>query len=84
MFTFIIHTRFLPSNISTPEILRESERHIFDRLGSELPMVKWKNFKIIGPYEYLETFQSPDEDTALKVKALLYTESVCSELWKID
>jgi hypothetical protein len=85
MVSFIIHTRFLPDNFSSSEDLKESERRIMDHIRSELPMVRWKNVKVIGPYEYLETFQAPDVDTGFKVKALMDTfENVHAELWKVD
>jgi hypothetical protein len=85
MVAFIIHTQFLLNNFSSSEDLEESERRIMDHIRSELPMVTWKNVRVIGPYEYLETFQAPDVDAALKVKAIMETfENVRVELWKID
>ena len=42
-----------------------------DGIRSEFPTVEWINVAVLGPYKYLDTFQAPDIDTALKVATIV-------------
>jgi uncharacterized protein with GYD domain len=47
-------------------------RQVDDRIKRECPGVRWvANYAVIGPYDYLDIFESPDVDTATKVSLLV-------------
>jgi uncharacterized protein with GYD domain len=42
------------------------------RIRSECADLKWiHNFAVLGPYDYLDIFQAPDNETAFKVAAII-------------
>jgi len=72
MSTFIMLTRLSPQALSSPKDLETLEKKVMERIRSECPDVKWiHNFAVLGPYDYLDIFSSPDEQSAFKVSAII-------------
>lgn len=72
MHEFILLTRISPESIRSPKKLEELEKDVMKRIRSECPELKWiHNFAILGPYDYLDIFQAPDNDTAFRAAAII-------------
>jgi uncharacterized protein with GYD domain len=68
MSTFVMLTRLTPEAVKTPGELRRLEREVADHVRKECPQVKWvANYVTLGPYDYLDIFEAPDENIAAKV-----------------
>ena len=74
MPTFIMLTRLSPDALKSPKTLEELERLAMEKIKSECPMVDWvHNYAILGRYDYLDIFNAPDIETAMKVSTIIRT-----------
>lgn len=72
MATFALLTRLSPEALTKPDGVAELNRQVQSRIKQECPHVKWvANYAVLGPYDYLDIFESPDTDTATKVALLV-------------
>jgi uncharacterized protein with GYD domain len=68
MPTYVVLTRLTPDAVKTPADLKRLEKSVAERVQRECPEVKWiANYAILGPYDYLDLFDAPDEATAAQV-----------------
>jgi len=83
MLTYVMLTRLSPEAVKSPKSLEELERQVMEKLRSECPEVEWvHNFAILGPYDYLDIFRAPNEETAFKIATLVRTFGHCTtEVW---
>jgi len=72
MSTFVVLTKLTPEAVKNPGELKRLERAVADHVRKDCPQVKWlANYAILGPYDYLDIFEAPDEITASKVVTLI-------------
>ena len=72
MATYVVLTRLTPESVKAPTDLARLERAVSERIRKECPQVKWlANYAILGPYDYLDLFEAPDESVAAKVVMLI-------------
>jgi uncharacterized protein with GYD domain len=72
MPTYIMLTRLTPEAVKTPGELKRLEKVVADHVRRDCPQVKWvANYAILGPYDYLDIFEAPDETTAAKVVMII-------------
>ena len=72
MPTYVVLTRLTPEAVKTPGELKRLERLVTERVRNECPQVKWvANYAILGPYDYLDIFDAPDEMVAAKVVMII-------------
>ena len=72
MPTYVILSRLTPETIRTPNELRRLEKAVSDAVRRECPRVKWlANDAILGPHDYLDIFEAPDETVAAKAVVLI-------------
>lgn len=83
MPTFVMLTRLAHGSLTSPSSLEDLERKVMDRIRSEIPGVEWRlNLAVLGPYDYLDVFEAPDNDTALKVATVIRTTGhALTEVW---
>jgi len=68
MPTFVMLTRLTPESVKSPGDLQRLELAVSDRVRKECPQVKWlANYAILGPYDYLDIFEAPDDASAARV-----------------
>ena len=85
MAVFIMLTRLAHGAIRSPEQLEKLEKevmkHIEEGLGGG--QVKWlANYAVLGPYDYLDIFEAPDIEAAMKVSAIVRTHGHAhTEVW---
>ena len=72
MPTYVVLTRLTPETVKSPADLQRLERAVSERVGKQCPKVKWlANYAILGPYDYLDLFEAPDEATAARVVMII-------------
>jgi len=83
MSTFIMLTRLSPDALKSPQTLEDLEREVMSRARAECPGLEWiHNFAVLGPYDYLDIFRAPDQETAFKLSALIRTFGhAYTEIW---
>jgi uncharacterized protein with GYD domain len=83
MAQYIVLTRVSPEAVKKPEGLLDLEQKVKDRVASECPQVKWTaNYAVMGPYDYIDLFEAPDNETAMRVSTIIRSEGNAStELW---
>lgn len=83
MTTFVMLTRLSPSALRSPQSLEDLEHRIKERIGTECPQVEWlHNFAILGGCDYLDIFNAPDLETAMKLSTIIRTYGHAhTEVW---
>ena len=72
MPTYVVLTRLTPEAVKTPGELKRLERSVTDHIRKDCPQVKWiGNYAILGPYDYLDIFEAPDEMIAAKAVMII-------------
>ncbi len=83
MPTYVMLTRLMPDAVKAPAELRQLEKKVAERVRKDCPQVKWLgNYAILGPYDYLDLFEAPDEETAAKVVMIIRSFGLAqTETW---
>ena len=72
MPTYVLLTRLTPETVKTPHELARLEKAVSDAIRRDCPQVRWlANYAILGPYDYLDIFEAPDETIAAKVVVIV-------------
>jgi uncharacterized protein with GYD domain len=72
MPTYVVLTRLTAEAVKTPGELKRLERVVAEHIRKDCPQVKWvANYAILGPYDYLDIFEAPDEMTAARVVMII-------------
>ena len=83
MGTYVLLTRIAPDALRAPHSLEELEKEAMEEVRARCPEVKWvASFAVLGPYDYLDVFEAPDNESAAKVSTLIRTHGRAhSEVW---
>jgi uncharacterized protein with GYD domain len=74
MQTFIVLTKLSHSALQSPSSLKNLEREVMERIEAECPQVEWlSSYAVLGPYDYLDIFLAPENETATKVATVVRT-----------
>jgi len=72
MGTYIMLTKVSPESMTSPDRLTKLEGEVKEKIKKHCPRVKWvSNYAVLGPYDYLDVFEAPDEITAGKVATIV-------------
>lgn len=83
MTTFVMMTKLSPEALPKPRSLEEFEKRAMTHLRQECPAVRWlHSWAVLGAYDYVDVFEAPDIDTAMKVSAVFRSFGRAhSEIW---
>jgi hypothetical protein len=83
MSLYVLATKISSSSLHTPETLEVLERQVMRRVREECTEVRWlHDLAVCGPYDYLDVFDAPSLESALKVSVLVRTYGHArAELW---
>jgi uncharacterized protein with GYD domain len=83
MATYVMLTRVDPEALRSPHSLEELEKRAMSAIGAQCPQVKWTaSYAVFGPYDYVDVFEAPDNESAAKVSTLIRTSGRAhSEVW---
>lgn len=72
MGTYVLLTKVSPESMTAPSKLAKLEEQVQKAVEKHCPKVKWvSNYAVLGPYDYLDIFEAPDEVTASKVATIV-------------
>ena len=72
MATFVMLTKLSPEVIKNPKSVEELGKAVTEKLKDKLPQVKWvASYSLLGPYDYLDIFEAPDERSASQAALIL-------------
>jgi len=65
---YVMLTRLTPEAVKTPADLKKLEAAVAERVRKDCPQVTWiKSYAILGPHDYLDIFEAPNEEVAARV-----------------
>jgi uncharacterized protein with GYD domain len=72
MATFVMLTRVSPEAVRNFSDYQLLERQVADKLKEQVPEAKWVgSYAVLGPYDYLDIFEAPNEVAATKVALIV-------------
>lgn len=72
MQTFVMLTRLVRGRAESKVEPETLERQVMRKIETECPSVSWgASYALLGPADYLDIFQAPDCDTAMKVALIV-------------
>jgi len=83
MATFILMTKLSPEVTRDVTHRAEIGRRWKTAVDEKCPGVKWvSHYALLGPYDFMDIFEAPDEETAAKVSLIsLSRGAVKAESW---
>lgn len=80
---FILLTRISAESLHQPKSFTTLEHHVVDQVARACPEVRWlANYAILGPYDYVDLFEAPDLETAMRVSAVVRSHGhAYTEVW---
>lgn len=83
MSTFVLLTRLAPEALRSPHSLEMLEEQVARAVREACPSVRWvTNLAVSGPYDYLDIFEAPTAEDAMKVAAVVRVAGHAhTELW---
>lgn len=72
MANYVLLTRLVPSAVNEPAAFERLNHQVSERLKQDCPEVHWiANLLVLGPYDYLDIFEAPDNEVAAKVALIV-------------
>ncbi len=83
MPTYVMLTRLSHESCATPGELEPLEKRVVHLLKEECPSVRWlTSYSVLGPYDYLDIFEAPDNEVATTVATIMRTFGHAqTEIW---
>ena len=83
MPTYVLMTSLSPEITRNMRNREEIGREWKKRIANQVPQVKWvAHYALLGPYDFLDIYEAPDEEAAAKVSMISLTlGAVRAESW---
>jgi uncharacterized protein with GYD domain len=86
MATFVLLTRLVSEEVKPSFTIGKKEKLVVEKIRKACPKVKWiADYALMGPYDYLDIFEAPDNETAMKVSAIVrQVAGAHTEVWPVS
>jgi len=83
MPTYVLMTRLAPESMHDAEGRRAVGKSWIAKVREACPQVNWiAHYAILGPYDFMDIYEAPDEETAHTVSLISRSEgAVTAESW---
>ena len=83
MQTFVLMTKLAPETSKKVKDQEKLGRQWLEQVKEKCPEVKFlAHYALLGPYDFLDIYEAPDEETAAKVSLIsLQTGAFLAESW---
>jgi len=83
MATYVLMTKLDPSTMKSPGGRKQAGRAWKRKVERLCPEVKWiAHYSLLGPYDYMDLYEAPDQETAFRISLLSRQEGALSaESW---
>ncbi len=72
MTTFIMTTTINETALNEPQAYERIAKLVSERIKRECRQIEWRaNYAVLGPFNYLDIFDAPDFDEAMKVVTII-------------
>lgn len=80
---FIMLTRLTSEEVKPSHTIRRKEEIVSKTVRKACPDVKWvADYAVLGPYDYMDVFEAPDIETAMKVSSMVrQLAGAHTEIW---
>ena len=80
---FVLMTKLAPENMHDARGRQAAGKAWLDKVKATCPEVKWvAHYALLGPYDFMDIYESPDVETAHKVSLISRSEgAISAESW---
>lgn len=74
MATYVLLTKLSPESTKDLTALNKLGSDVAEKIRKDVPEVHWKaSYSVLGPYDYLDLFEAPNEEAATQVSVIVRT-----------
>ncbi|HYV46481.1 MAG TPA: GYD domain-containing protein [Myxococcaceae bacterium] len=83
MQTYVLMTKLGPSESGDPRERRKKGQAWKRTVEALCPGIRWvAHYALLGPYDFMDIYEAPDEETAFKISLLSRAEgAITAESW---
>ncbi len=80
---YVMLTRLSAQGAPSARSYEDLEHAVEEGIQAHCPQVAWRgSYAVLGPHDYIDLFEAPDNDTAFKVAAIVRTTGhAYTEVW---
>jgi uncharacterized protein with GYD domain len=84
MATYVLLTKLSPDALRDAGSIEELYKQVKTKIETNTPNIRWTaNYALVGPYDYLDIFEAPDDLTATKVATIIRSFGhAATEMWE--
>ena len=77
---FVLMTRLAPEAIRDVNVRKALGKEWLNKVKAACPDVKWiAHYALLGPYDFMDVYEAPDEETAAKVSMISLAHGALTE-----
>jgi len=74
MATYVMLTKLSAEAVKDPRSIEQLGKDVTQKLKVQVPQVNWlASYSLLGPYDYLDIFEAPDERSASQAALIVRT-----------
>lgn len=83
MATYVMLTQLHRGEVASPDSMEKTEKQVMKLIREQCPEVEWRqSLAVAGPWDYLDIFEAPDNDRAMKVSTIIRNfGNADTEIW---
>lgn len=72
MATYVMLTKLSAEAVKKPSAVEDLGKQVTEKIKTQCPQARWlASYAMLGPYDYLDVFDAPDESTASQVALIV-------------